>query len=111
MQHGTYRQQRSRIIWEERKTREAIIDEFFRAYDAARRANRVFRDDMTTSSTSQPIPACLATLNLALPCTVQDVKHAFRLKAKTAHPDTGGSNEAFQTLHRAYQEALALVNG
>jgi hypothetical protein len=109
MPYGTYRQQRGRIIWEERTKREAIIDEFFRAYDAARRANRVFRDGMTTGSTSPRIPACLVALGLAWPCTLQDVKQAFRAKAKTVHPDTGGSSEAFQALHRAYQEALALV--
>jgi curved DNA-binding protein CbpA len=48
-------------------------------------------------------------LGLAFPCTAPEIKHAFRAKAKVMHPDSGGSNEAFQRLYQAYQEALKLV--
>jgi curved DNA-binding protein CbpA len=68
-----------------------------------------FGQRSTGPSPLQPAPACVTLLGLAWPCTQQDVKQAFRSQAKTAHPDAGGSNEAFQTLYKAYQEALALV--
>jgi hypothetical protein len=113
MKCGYSHKARGRVIWEERKKRQAIIEEFFRAYDAARRANRVFMDTYvygtTKADVSGLVPACIAHLGLPWPCTVQDVRQAFRAKVKTVHPDTGGSNEAFQALHSAYKEALALV--
>ena len=54
----------------------------------------------------QHVCGCWAS---AFPCTAPKVKHAFRARAKVMHPDSGGSNEAFQTLYQVYKDALALV--
>jgi hypothetical protein len=96
---------------QEQQRRRAIIAEFFKAYEAARRTSPAFA---TAPASSPPdlytqVPACLRVLGLALPCTAPEVKHAFRARAKVLHPDSGGSSEAFQTLYQAYQDALALV--
>jgi hypothetical protein len=106
-----YSDTRGRIIWEEKSRRQQIIDEFFRAYETARQANRVFQEtaaSQTTRSTGD-LPACIGLLGLPWPCTTQEIKQAFRSRVKTVHPDNGGSSEAFQVLHRAYKEALRLV--
>jgi len=101
-------------IWQEQQHRRSIIEEFFREYHKARRANKVFADwhnhAPANTATAQPPPACLVALGLTWPCTGQEVKQAFRRKAKTVHPDIGGSSEAFQRLHTAYKEALAFVS-
>ena len=100
--------------WQELQRRRAVIAEFFTAYRLAQRANKACIERTPTGATRwQPVafaPACIRTLGLPWPCTRQDVKHAFRTKVKTTHPDNGGTNEAFQRLYQAYQEALALVN-
>lgn len=50
--------------------------------------------------------AAFKVLGLAPTATVQEIKHAFRQKAKIAHPDTGGNAETFKKLNEAYQLAL-----
>jgi hypothetical protein len=80
--------------------RRAVIDEFFAAYRMARQLN---------PEVVLP-PQCVIILGLSWPCTRQEIKQAFRTKVKTAHPDNGGSSEAFQSLYKAYQEALTLVD-
>ena len=52
------------------------------------------------------VPACFQALGLAWPCTLDDVKHAYRTLAFTAHPDAGGSEAAFGALAEAYEAAL-----
>jgi hypothetical protein len=95
---------------QEQQRRRIVIDEFFKAYDAARRTSPAFATTATPNPTDATIaaPPCLRVLGLTLPCTGHDVKQAFRAKAKVTHPDIGGSNEAFQAIYMAYQEALAL---
>ncbi|MEC0259346.1 DnaJ domain-containing protein [Paenibacillus lautus] len=41
-------------------------------------------------------------LGLPITCTSEDIKRAFRKKAKTLHPDAGGDPEAFKLLKEAY---------
>jgi hypothetical protein len=96
---------------QEQQRRRVIIAEFFRAYEAARRASPAFATAPASSppDLSTQVPACLRVLGLAFPCTAPEVKHAFRAQAKVVHPDSGGSSEAFQTLYQAYKDALALV--
>ncbi len=47
----------------------------------------------------------MATLGLLPPYTVEDVRMAYREKAKTLHPDRGGPVEEFRKLHEAYERA------
>jgi len=113
MKHGSYRETRGIAAYQEQLRRQAIIEEFFRACSAARHTTGIgphsFGQRSTSTAPARPAPACVTLLGLAWPCTQQDVKQAFRSQAKTVHPDAGGSNEAFQALYKAYQEALALV--
>lgn len=51
-------------------------------------------------------PEFMISLGLNPPYTENDVKQAYRQKAKSAHPDAGGSQEAYMALHDAYQQAL-----
>ena len=113
MGYGSFWEAREKTVAQEILQRRAIIEEFFRVCSAARRTTGTyvhFSGQHSTGATpSQPAPACFALLGLTWPCTGRDVKQAFRIKVKTVHPDTGGNNEAFQALHKAYREALALV--
>jgi len=52
--------------------------------------------------------SCFAILGLSFECTQKDVKRAFRRKSREAHPDNGGSHEAFIELRQAYEQALQL---
>ena len=45
-------------------------------------------------------------LGLQSNATVPEIKRAYRLRALEAHPDRGGSDEAFRVLHSAYEAAL-----
>src|SRR5262249_29682799 len=47
----------------------------------------------------------MVTLGLLPPYTLEDVQAAYREKAKTTHPDRGGSVAAFEELHEAYERA------
>lgn len=53
---------------------------------------------------------CFKILGLAQPCTVDDIKRAFKKLALKAHPDVGGSKEAFQKINTAKQEALRRIS-
>ncbi|NJN81464.1 MAG: J domain-containing protein [Caldilineaceae bacterium] len=52
---------------------------------------------------------CFAILELEPPCSVDDVKRAYRQLAKRLHPDQGGDQVQFLALQVAYKEALRLV--
>jgi DnaJ domain len=77
-------------------------------YQAASRAwrRRAFGSAPRTTDAG---PACFRALGLAWPCTEEDIKHAYRTLARVAHPDAGGTDEAFQRLAEAYEEALKFV--
>ena len=52
---------------------------------------------------NKSVPASVyATLHLLPTASLELVQAAYRCLAKTAHPDTGGSTEAFLTLQNAY---------
>ncbi len=55
-------------------------------------------------------PNCLAALDLQWPCSVEDVKRSFKTKAKVAHPDRGGSQDAFVALQRHYDAAIKYID-
>jgi hypothetical protein len=46
----------------------------------------------------RPIPACLASLGLDATATRRDVQRAYRRAVRRAHPDHGGSAEAFRAV-------------
>ncbi len=50
-------------------------------------------------------PAHMAALGLLPPYTVADVKHAYFVRAKAAHPDRGGDNARFVCLQDAFEQA------
>jgi hypothetical protein len=53
-------------------------------------------------------PVCFGLLKLSFPCTVAEVRAAYRKLAKRAHPDRGGSHGEFLELQAAYEQALHL---
>ena len=60
-----------------------------------------------TTSQSFVHHAYLQILGLTFPFTLQDLKRAYRKKALETHPDSGGTAEAFRSVHNAYQALLA----
>lgn len=62
--------------------------------------------DHATSTSKGSASECFSTLGLSSGATKAEVRRAFREKAKTAHPDKGGSNEAFQKIQDAYNNAM-----
>jgi hypothetical protein len=61
---------------------------------------------------SQPAlqrPECLVVLGLVPPVTLEDVKQAYLVRAREAHPDRGGSQEQFVRVQQALEEANEFV--
>lgn len=52
-------------------------------------------------------PAWATVLEIELPTTLAEAKRAYRRKAKDAHPDGGGSPEAFRRVTEAFAAATA----
>lgn len=50
-----------------------------------------------------------AVLGVGLTASLADIKRAFRNKAKSAHPDVGGSEEMMAVINEAYEQAIAAV--
>lgn len=56
-------------------------------------------------------PSCWDILGIpAFGATADTINAVFRVKAKSAHPDLGGSSEEFQKLNQARDTALQVVN-
>lgn len=53
--------------------------------------------------------SALSSFGLSSTATAADVKRAYRARAKTVHPDAGGTDAAFMELRRSYERALAAV--
>lgn len=56
-------------------------------------------------------PSCWEVLGVAPAATEPEILAAWRSKVKTAHPDAGGSTEAFNALNAAKDIALATLKG
>jgi hypothetical protein len=61
------------------------------------------------SPSSAQRPQCLIILGLMPPVTLEDVKQAYLVKARDAHPDRGGSPEEFVRVQQAFEEANEFV--
>lgn len=59
---------------------------------------------------TQPL-TCFLRLGLSFPCTVAEVKAAYRRLVKQVHPDQGGNHDEFLKLQVAYEQALRLCQG
>jgi hypothetical protein len=56
------------------------------------------------------LPDCFRYLGFKqMPKTVDEVKERYRELAKIMHPDTGGSEEEFEKLQKAKEEAIAYL--
>ena len=55
------------------------------------------------------LPNCFRLLGVDSDATREDIKVAFRERAKTKHPDKGGDPQAFRELRAAYEDALCRV--
>ena len=65
---------------------------------------------MTQPSQSSALrPECLVTLGLMPPVTLEDVKQAYLVRAREAHPDRGGSQEEFVRVQQAFEDATEFV--
>jgi hypothetical protein len=56
---------------------------------------------------SESVPAWASALGLSWPSCAAAAKRAFRLRARTAHPDAGGSSAEFKALAAAFAAAEA----
>jgi len=56
-----------------------------------------------------PRPDFMVTLGLAPPYVLEDVKQAYRDKARETHPDRGGSSAAFNEVQQAFERAQAYL--
>jgi len=62
------------------------------------------------TSTNGPVCSDSPYSVLCIPCTASDeeVRRAYRKRALSAHPDVGGTREAFEALTKAYEAVLHL---
>lgn len=60
-----------------------------------------------TPPVAQSVQQAFNLLGIPSNSTEEEVKKAFRQKAKQTHPDTGGNEAVFKALNAAYQLALA----
>ncbi len=62
-----------------------------------------------TKQKTNPYQDYLDALNLCYPLTKEQLKSAYRRKAKETHPDMGGSSEAFRLVNRAYEFLVQVI--
>ncbi len=72
----------------------------------SQRASSVDTDEAARPAKKAPAASVWDTLGLKPRATVLEIKRAYRLRALEAHPDRGGSAEAFRKLQSAYESAL-----
>ena len=62
--------------------------------------------DAATGDSPRGGPSAFAVLKLRAPCTVEDIKAAYRRRALEVHPDRGGTPADFQAVEAAYRRLL-----
>jgi hypothetical protein len=62
--------------------------------------------EAATGETPSTAPEAFAVLKLRPPCTIEDIKDAYRTRAKEVHPDRGGTPADFQAAEAAYRRLL-----
>jgi hypothetical protein len=73
----------------------------------SRRSAEKARQEPPRARTAPEVkPSIWHTLGVEPQAPLLEIKRAYRLRALQAHPDRGGSDEAFRALHRAYEAAL-----
>ena len=63
----------------------------------------------STQQSTFPYQHYLDALNLSYPITREQLKCAYRQKAKETHPDLGGSPEAFRLINTAYEFLVQVI--
>ncbi len=63
------------------------------------------REDAADEST-KPEEVAFGVLGLGAPCTLDDIKAAYRRKALEVHPDRGGSQGDFRAVEDAYRQLV-----
>jgi hypothetical protein len=97
---------RARVYWVSRDFAGASLPDLLHRFGFASEPPRPPAATVTLDLTPSPV-AALDALGITVTATPDDIKRAFRRRASTAHPDRGGSVQAFQTLEGHYREALA----
>lgn len=80
----------------------------FANYKAWSDSNRRASEAKRASTSHMPSLATLNVLGLSWPVTEEEVKKAYRAKVKGAHPDHGGTSEAFAKVQNAYKDAMGI---
>jgi DnaJ-domain-containing protein 1 len=65
-----------------------------------------WRAEEIDSQTSDEVTRALRRLGLRVGASANDVRQAFRERARESHPDRGGDARAFRELLAAYETAL-----
>lgn len=71
--------------------------------------SELLRRAMSHEENLTQTPSCLQEFGLTMPCTVKDLQQVFDDRVRRAHPDRGGSVEAFVRLRTAYRDALQFL--
>ena len=83
------------------------LDQDGSVYASGYRQSPFYRThDTALGDSIQPGPASLSVLGLAAPCTIDEIKAAYRLRAFEVHPDRGGSPTDFRAVEAAYRRLL-----
>jgi len=49
-------------------------------------------------------------INIDIPCGLDEIKNAWKIKAKQHHPDKGGNPEIFKVVRLAYETLMGSMN-
>ena len=82
---------------------QAATDEVFRVWEEN------IRRFLDSFSAETQAPDCMRILGVDPPYTLDAIRRQFRIRAKEAHPDHGGSAPEFIKIRRAYSHALQIV--